>query len=101
MIVYAILLLCISWTLPTSAAEWQIRTCSGCKLNRLPEVRKFVKDESQALGINVKYIHGRNPDLVKLDDNGDEIEIHDLSGLDRESIFLLLKQTGALLDREL
>ena len=66
-----------------SGDKWEIRSCSGCKLNRLPELRRFLKDEAKQFeGLNVKYIHGRNPDLVLLSDDGNiEKEIYDLSHL--------------------
>ena len=74
--------------------RWEVRTCSGCKLNRLHEVRKFIKDEAKSYGLNVKYIQGRNPDLVFIDDSEKETEIIDLSPLSRNQIRKLVESKG-------
>lgn len=77
------------------SGRWEVRTCSGCKLNRLPDVRKFIKEETGGYeDLTVKYIHGRNPDLVRLGENGEETEIYDLSKLDTSGLRSLLISKG-------
>ena len=51
-----------------SVSRAEIETCSGCKLNRLPDVKRFVTDEeSGALSfasVTRKLIPAHNPDIV-------------------------------------
>lgn len=73
----------------------EIQTCSGCKLNRLPDVRKFIKEEVTIYpAITVRYINGHNPDLVVLDDNGQESERINLTAFDLPGLHALVKSRG-------
>ena len=79
------------------ATVGEIRTCSGCKLNRLHEVRKFVYDEAKKYdNLNVKFIGGHNPDLFIL--NGEDVvERIDLAPLSLAQIHQLMKNKGFIL----
>ena len=51
-------------------------------MNRLPEVRKFLKTKGNAdayVGVKVTFISGKNPDLTIYEDDGTTREIVDLS----------------------
>eukprot|EP00981_Chlorochromonas_danica_P002948 scaffold601_cov170-Ochromonas_danica.AAC.9 len=60
----------------------EIISCSRCRLNGLPEVRRFLKEPGHAdayENLKVTFIFGRNPDLFIKDDDGKVIETIDLS----------------------
>ncbi len=95
------MLIILSLLIQLVVGEWEIRTCSGCKLNRLPEVRSFIKNDAKKFRVPVKYIHGRNPDLVKFSPEGAELEIHDLSGLNNQGILELLNNLGIVVSEDL
>ena len=58
----------------------EIRTCMGCKLNQLPALRIFIKQEAKKYGgLYVNFIDGHDPELVVYSDRGAQLEIVDLS----------------------
>ena len=67
----------------SSIARAEIETCSGCKLNRFPDVKQFVVDEdSGALSfdsVTRKIIPGHNPDLVFYDAGSKVVERIDMT----------------------
>jgi Sep15/SelM redox domain len=66
-------------------------------LNRLPEVRTFLKEPGHADSyekLKVTFIAGRNPDLFIRDDNGELLETIDLSKMTTAEIHELLVQKG-------
>lgn len=75
----------------------EIQSCSGCKLNRLADVRKFVTDESVgALSfsrVTRKFIGGHNPDLVMYTNNIEEKRI-DMSTLNFDQLVQILVGNG-------
>ena len=78
-----------------AARTAEIQTCSGCKLNRLPDLRKFIKEDvSMYSEISVRLISGQNPDFVILDDNGAESERIDLTQLDIQGLHSLIASRG-------
>jgi hypothetical protein len=50
-----------------------LKTCPSCRLNTLPEVKDFIKNESQNYPIDVVYCTG-DPRIVIMNDEGLEIE---------------------------
>jgi Sep15/SelM redox domain len=73
----------------------RIETCSGCKLNRLHDVRKFVQEEHKKYtDLSVKFIAGHNPDLVILDEKETELERIDLTKYDLNGLHALMKAKG-------
>lgn len=63
----------------------------------MPEVRRFVKDPGHADaydGLEVLFVRGHNPDLVILDEDGEEVERIDLSPLKTDEIHDMLKEKG-------
>jgi Sep15/SelM redox domain len=86
-------------TLIILATAWgrsaELRSCSGCKLNRLSDLRKFVKEEvSGYAGITVKFISGHNPELFIFDDAGLEIEKIDLTPYSLPDLHSLVRVLG-------
>lgn len=49
----------------------KIITCPACRLNSLPKVKNFVKEQSQWFtpSLEVEYISGRDPHLFLFEDN--------------------------------
>jgi hypothetical protein len=76
----------------------EIQTCSGCKLNRLPSVRKFVIDEDIGAlsfhGVSRKIIPGHNPDLVFFGEGEHEIKRIDMTPLKFEDLVETLLLNG-------
>ena len=67
------------------------------RLNKKPEVKRFVKEEGHAdtyAELTVDYIKGHNPDLVIFDDALVEIERIDLSLMKTDEIHDLMKAKG-------
>ena len=90
MLVTLLILAVAAWA-PTA----ELRSCSGCKLNRLADLRKFVKEEVQDYpGIRVKFISGHNPELFIFDDAGMEIEKIDLTPFSLPQLHSLVKDRG-------
>eukprot|EP00898_Chlorokybus_atmophyticus_P004302 jgi/Chlat1/4873/Chrsp31S08941 len=73
-------------------------SCSGCKLNRLPELKRFLKQEVEAgafgAAVTVKYIGGHNPDLVLYDGAGIEVVRIDITKYKAEELRHLLQAKG-------
>ena len=84
----------------------EIQTCSGCKLNRLADVRLFVMNEFVgALSykrVSRKFISGHNPDLVFYNGNTEAQRI-DMTPLSLTQLQQLMKENGftKLADKEL
>ncbi|KAK9877043.1 hypothetical protein WA026_016072 [Henosepilachna vigintioctopunctata] len=70
------------------------QSCSGCTLNRKPEVRSFAYDDLPKYGIEFKKIHGHLPELVFLDEHNNEVERHPLSELNRKECNDLVVSRG-------
>ena len=84
----------------------EIQTCSGCKLNRFPSVRKFVMDEDQgALSfrrVTRKFIAGHNPDLVMFGADDAEVKRLDMTEYSFDELVTILYSNGfSSLNKEL
>jgi len=66
-------------------------------LNKLPEVRRFVKDPGHADaydGLKINYIPGKSPELVCFK-NGEEVERVDLTqGQSTEKLHVMVQDRG-------
>ncbi|XP_077282889.1 selenoprotein M-like [Temnothorax americanus] len=85
-----------------SYASARVESCSGCSLNRLPDVKKFIFEDLPQYGENVefKHIQGAVPELVLLNARGKELERHGLSKLTRKECNDLLVSKGFMRDKE-
>lgn len=83
------------------AIQGELVSCPACKLNRLPEVKRFFREVNvfyrkrtaetnlitifqpghadSYMNLKVTFIHGKNPDLFIKNDSGEVIEKVDLS----------------------
>ena len=82
-----------------SAIKGEIRSCSGWRLNGLPEVRRFIKDDPENHAnlyddLKVNFISGHVPELFILDDEGNEIEKIDLAKYSTQELHDLLVGKG-------
>jgi len=76
-------------------ASARVESCSGWRLNKLPEVKKFIfEDLEQYEDTIFKKIPGHIPELVLLDAEDNEIERIDLSEKSREQCNELLTSRG-------
>ena len=75
-----------------------IESCSGCKLNSLPEVRKFVMDESVGglsfERVSRKFIPGHNPDIIMFNDLNVEEKRIDMSKMTFQELVDLMIDSG-------
>ncbi|XP_024883549.1 selenoprotein M-like [Temnothorax curvispinosus] len=85
-----------------SYASARVESCSGCSLNRLPDVKKFIFEDLPQYGENVEFKHipGAIPELVLLNARGKELERHGLSKLTRKECNDLLVSKGFMRDKE-
>lgn len=73
----------------------RIVTCKECKLNRLPEVRRFIQEElPRYSALEVKYVRGKSPTMVFLEETTREASLVDLSDHSVASITALLSAQG-------
>ena len=79
-------------------ASAKFTSCKGCRLNHLPQVRKFFNEviERGEYGgaVNVYYIQGKNPTLDLLDAEGNSLEQMDISGYSFDELHQLLQSKG-------
>ncbi|XP_060813060.1 selenoprotein M-like [Bombus pascuorum] len=76
-------------------ASARVESCSGCRLSRLPDVKKFIfEDLPNYNNVEFKHIPGAVPELLLFNDNEEEIERLPLSSLTREECNNLLISKG-------
>ena len=75
----------------------EIQSCSGWKLNHLPEVKRFLKVPGHAdsyEGLTINFISGRTPELFLKDDTGKVIEQINLSEYSTDQLHALMTEKG-------
>lgn len=70
-----------------------LRSCSGWKLNRLPKVKEFIREDASRYNLPVEYVGG-DPRLVFFDENETEVKLVDVSQFDRKQIQMVLEAHG-------
>ncbi|KAG7198917.1 hypothetical protein KM043_015734 [Ampulex compressa] len=76
-------------------ASARIESCSGCSLNRLLDVKQFIfQDVPLYKNVEFKHIQGATPELVLLNDVGEEVERLPLFKLTRQECNDLLASKG-------
>jgi len=89
------LLLSITTTLAHSTGK--IISCSGCSLNRLGELKSFLKDgeAEEYKGVEIEFIHGRNAILYVYNNDGVEQEQVTLSNYKtKEEMHRMMQEKG-------
>ncbi|KAK0086646.1 hypothetical protein PV325_002822 [Microctonus aethiopoides] len=72
-----------------------VESCSGCSLNRLPDVKQFIfNDVPHYDRVEFKHIQGAVPELVLYDSDKEEVERLALSRLTRDECNELLANKG-------
>jgi hypothetical protein len=80
-----------------SAIRGEIISCPACRLNSLPELKRFLKEPGNVDSydkLTVTWIRGRNPDLHIYDDEGALIEKIDLAPYSSTALHQLLLDKG-------
>ncbi|XP_067011203.1 selenoprotein M [Anabrus simplex] len=73
----------------------RIESCKGCRLNRLPDVKKFIfEDVPLFKDVTFKPIPGASPELILLNKFDQELERIDLAPLSRKDCNALLIDRG-------
>lgn len=79
----------------TDIVKARVESCSGWRLNRLPEVKKFIFEDIPFFhNVEFKNKPGANPDLLLLNSDLEIVERIDLAKLNREECNDLLTQKG-------
>lgn len=73
----------------------RVESCSGCSLNRLPDVKQFIKEDLPKYdNVEFKHIAGAKPELVLFNKDEEEVERLVLSKLTRQECNELLVSKG-------
>ena len=75
----------------------KIVSCSGCSLNRLRELKAFLKDNLEAQeyeGIEVEFVHGKQPILTIYRDGMEEEQVVLSNYETREDLHALMQSKG-------
>ena len=80
-----------------SALTGEVKSCSGWKLNHLPEVKRFLKTAGHVdayENVKITWIPGHKPTLYLKDDQGVPFDQIDLSGYTTEQLHQLFVEKG-------
>lgn len=75
----------------------QIESCPGWRLNKLPEVKSFLKEVGNVdtyKDITLKWTPGMSPKLTIFDDSGTTLEVIDLVKYNKKELHVLLQTKG-------
>ena len=74
----------------------RIESCAGWRLNKLPEVKKFIYEdfEKKFERTTFKKVPGKSPELFFYNANGEELERMDISKMKRDELNQLVKAKG-------
>ncbi|GAX82105.1 hypothetical protein CEUSTIGMA_g9533.t1 [Chlamydomonas eustigma] len=78
-------------------ARMEFVSCPGCKLNKLPQVKKFLKEVVEAgeyPGVTVNFIPGRVPELYLYDADGKEVDKMFIERLSFAELNTLVRSKG-------
>ncbi|CAL1688698.1 unnamed protein product [Lasius platythorax] len=76
-------------------ASAKVESCSGCSLNRLPDVKQFIfEDLPNYNNVEFRHIQGAIPELVLFNEHEEEVERLVLSRLTRQECNELLVSKG-------
>jgi len=70
----------------------RVESCAGWRLNKLPEVKKFIQEDLETLFQHTEFkkIPGKSPEMIFYNQHGEELERMDISGLVRSELVALL-----------
>jgi len=71
-----------------------IESCAGWRLNKLPKVKAFLREDFEVLYENTKFkkIPGKSPTLKFYNQHGEELESMDISNLSREELNKIMEE---------
>lgn len=74
----------------------RVESCAGWRLNKLPEVKKFIQEDLETLFLNTEFkkVPGKSPEMIFYNQHGEELERMDISNLVRSELVALLDKKG-------
>ena len=74
----------------------RIESCAGWRLNKLPEVKKFIYEdfEKNFERTTFRKIPGKSPELIFFNANGEELERTEISRMTRSELNQLVSAKG-------
>lgn len=74
----------------------KVESCAGWRLNRLPEVKKFLNEDFVAKYENTEFkkVPGKAPEMFFLDENDQIVEKLDISEMKREELNKFIQEKG-------
>jgi len=74
----------------------KVESCAGWRLNKLPEVKKFITEDLETLFQNTEFkkVPGKSPEMIFYNQFGEEIERMDISNLVRSELVAILDKKG-------
>uniref|UniRef100_A0AAN0IQX7 Selenoprotein M n=2 Tax=Amphimedon queenslandica TaxID=400682 RepID=A0AAN0IQX7_AMPQE len=76
----------------------RLETCGGCRLNSLPKVKRFINEHlPEYPDVEIKYIGGKDPELLFLGEDGQSVEERvSVINMSEDEINALLESKGIL-----
>ena len=73
-----------------------IESCGGWRLNKLPEVKQFIREDFEKKYVNTKFnkIPGKSPELIFYNQGGEVLERLDITKLSRLELNELMEKKG-------
>lgn len=87
----------ITFLQPKTTRTAEIVSCSGWALNKLPELKSFLKDgeATSYIGVTVKYVHGRTAVMTIYDEQKNVVEKVDLHVIkSKKRLHDIMKEKG-------
>jgi len=74
----------------------RVESCAGWRLNKLPEVKRFIHEDLETLFLNTEFkkIPGKSPEMIFYNKNGEELERMDISQMLQSELVALLDKKG-------
>lgn len=74
----------------------RVESCAGWRLNKLPEVKRFIQEDLETLFDNTEFkkIPGKSPEMIFYNQHGEELERMDIANLVRSELVALLDRKG-------
>ena len=80
----------------------KVESCGGWRLNRLPEVKKFLNEDFVAKYQNTEYkkVPGKAPEMFFLDENDEVVEKLNIEDMKRDELNKFIQEKGIKLKEE-
>jgi len=80
----------------TAVESAVIESCAGWRLNKLPEVKRFLQEDFESLYENTKFkkVPGKSPELKFYNQHGEALETLDIAKMTRSELNKLMVTKG-------